>query len=527
MPVNRKKVERTLLWLVLISVLLRLITAQLLELSVDEVYYWLYAVYPDWSYFDHPPMVGWVIRFFTLDLLYNSEIFLRLGPVVFTAINTWLIYRIGMKIKDPLTGLYAAFLYNTSIYASVLSGVFIIPDAPLLLFWLLSIWFLVNALSGGEIDRKNRMNMMAAGIAIGLAGLSKYHGAFIGIGIILYVLLYDRRWLKEPSLWLAGLIAFLLVTPVFYWNYQHDFISFGFHTGRVRPALRLRPDYFFTEIVGQFAYNNPFNYVIIAGALLAWFRGKHYLKARYFRILFLNGIPLWLVFTSFSLFRSTLPHWTGPAFIPLILIGAAWLSRILPARFPEEKKLLFPPRIKAPVLLITGLLFLAVYIINYLPAGLGKKDDIYTWGENDFTQDMYGWDQIGDQFLKIYARDTTEHIMPAHAPLITFRYFPAAHFDYYFAMRAGIPVYVFGPPDRAHEYFRINQLRGPVKKGQDVYYLAVSNWYRDPEKEFGTLFDGIEGPEVFEVRRSGVVVRYGLIYRMRSYKGKFDKNAEN
>jgi len=521
MPVHSKNIHTILLWIIVLSGLLRAIAAGLLELSVDEVYYWLYAVYPDWSHFDHPSMVGWVIQLFSLNLLLESEFFIRLGSVVFAAINTWIIFKIGTKIKNPLTGLYAAFLYNTSIYASVLAGVFIIPDSPLLLFWFLGIWFLINSLTTKQINKTNRLNMIAAGVAIGLAGLSKYHGAFIGIGVLLYVLIYDRRWLKEPTLWIAGFLAILMITPIIYWNYQHDFISFGFHTNRIAPALSLRLDYFFTEVGGQFAYNNPFNYVIIVSALVAWFRGKKYIKSPYFRLLLLNGLPLWLVFTSFSLFRSTLPHWTGPAFIPMILIGAAWLSDALPGKYGNEKKLLFPPRIKAPVYLIASLLILAIYVINYLPTGLGTKKDLYTWGENDFTQDMYGWNQVGEQFLKIYSEDTAHNIMPPGAPLITFRYFPAAHFDYYFAYHANIPVFVFGSVERSHEYYWINKMRGPIKKGQDVYYLAVSNWYKDPEKEFGMLFDKIEVPDIFEIKRSGAVMRYGLVYRMRGFKGDF------
>ncbi|MFZ2326980.1 MAG: hypothetical protein WAW73_08680, partial [Rhodoferax sp.] len=31
-----------------------------LGLSVDEAHYALYATHLDWSYFDHPPLVGWV-----------------------------------------------------------------------------------------------------------------------------------------------------------------------------------------------------------------------------------------------------------------------------------------------------------------------------------------------------------------------------------------------------------------------------------------------------------------------------------
>ena len=32
----------------------------LLNLSTDEAHYALYALHPDWSYFDHPPLVGWI-----------------------------------------------------------------------------------------------------------------------------------------------------------------------------------------------------------------------------------------------------------------------------------------------------------------------------------------------------------------------------------------------------------------------------------------------------------------------------------
>ena len=30
-----------------------------LELFNDEAYYWMCSRFPDWGYFDHPPMVAW------------------------------------------------------------------------------------------------------------------------------------------------------------------------------------------------------------------------------------------------------------------------------------------------------------------------------------------------------------------------------------------------------------------------------------------------------------------------------------
>src|SRR5437764_15296360 len=49
---------RRALWvLIVISTALRLLWAAVLEAGNDEAYHYLYAVHPDLSYFDHPPML--------------------------------------------------------------------------------------------------------------------------------------------------------------------------------------------------------------------------------------------------------------------------------------------------------------------------------------------------------------------------------------------------------------------------------------------------------------------------------------
>ena len=74
---------RFFLWSIIISsVLIRGFLAWYVELGNDEVYYWTYALYPDWSHFDHPPMVGFFIWLTTLNLHFDSELFLRLSSVI-------------------------------------------------------------------------------------------------------------------------------------------------------------------------------------------------------------------------------------------------------------------------------------------------------------------------------------------------------------------------------------------------------------------------------------------------------------
>jgi len=127
---EQKKIRNYLLLLITISTLIRAFIAASIELGNDEVYYRLYALFPDWSHFDHPLMIGLTIQFFSLDLLLDSELFIRFGSIVFGAINTWIIYLIGRTVKNDRTGFYAALLYTASIYAFIITGVFILPDTP-------------------------------------------------------------------------------------------------------------------------------------------------------------------------------------------------------------------------------------------------------------------------------------------------------------------------------------------------------------------------------------------------------------
>ena len=74
--------------------------------------------------------------------------------------------------------------------------------------------------------------------------------------------------------------------------------------------------------------------MLIITALIAWTRRKRFMNTDYFRLLMWICMPLTLVFLGFSLFRQTLPHWSGPAYSGFILIAAAYLSDANPGVIP-------------------------------------------------------------------------------------------------------------------------------------------------------------------------------------------------
>ena len=314
MRIKEQNINKILIWLLAISAVVRGVLAAWMEFGNDEVYYWTYALYPDWSHFDHPPMVGWVIQLFSLNLLLDSEFFIRLASVVFMTANTYIVFRIGKEVKDARTGLYAALLYTASIYAFVITGIFIMPDTPLMLFWLLAIWMAVKS-------EKNQF-LIFFGLFAGLAMLSKYSGAFLWVGMMLHILVFNRKQLKNPYLYLSLLISALCCIPILYWNIQNDFISFHFHGERV-GGNSINFSTFGTELAGEFLYNNPVIFILAFIAIFAAFKKRISMEKSVQRLIMCISLPMIVVFWVFSLMRPTLPHWNAPAFVLLIVLVAA------------------------------------------------------------------------------------------------------------------------------------------------------------------------------------------------------------
>jgi 4-amino-4-deoxy-L-arabinose transferase-like glycosyltransferase len=202
------------------NLFVRLFVALNTNLIIDEAYYFTYAVAPGLSYFDHPPMVGQLILLTTLNLLYTGEIFLRLGPLVIGTINLLLIYLIGKELKDSKTGVLAMLMVSASAYHSIVAGTFILPDAPLSLFWLIAIFAAIKYIKS---DRS--VYIILFGVATGFAMLSKYHGVTLWFAMGLFILFRDRAMLRRPSVYLSAFLSLLLFMPVVIWYIDNQFIG--------------------------------------------------------------------------------------------------------------------------------------------------------------------------------------------------------------------------------------------------------------------------------------------------------------
>lgn len=499
--------SRRLLWLIYFTSLLRLVLGWAVELGNDEVYYHTYAAYPAFSHFDHPPMVGIVIWLFSLGCYLKHHILMRLGAIILAIANTFIIWQIGYKLKNETTAWFAALLYNASFYTSLIAGIFIMPDTPQVFFWLLSLWLMLSISRSETITYKNKRHMLLLGVSIGLAMFSKYTSAFLWLGFLGFLLLHKREWFKKAELYLSGLISLLLFSPVLYWNFRNNFISFTFHENRVKIAesTQLHWDYLGSELGGAFLYQNPIVFILICITVVSLIFSKNKQPRNTDHSLLLwTSIPLILTFLSISLFKRTLPHWTGPAYLALILLTASFLAE----KHAHNKKRT-PFIIKIALILFVAGSFTAMLQVN---RGLFPLDKF----GNDPTLEMYGWTYIGTRFESI--KEDTEYSQKADkdTPVLADNWFDAAHLDYYVALPNNSEVMVWGSLDRIHKYAWINKTRGGFESGMDFWYISFNG--SQDIKKFHPFFKDIEFIDNFSIYRSNNKAKEVHVFLLKGLK---------
>lgn len=494
--------QQRLLWLIGLVSIIKLVVAGSMELGNDEVYYWTYALQPDLNHFDHPPMVGLLIRLSTLNLLVVNDITMRLGAIICSGLAAWLLYRTGDCLAHERTGWYAALIYLTAVHSSIIAGLFIMPDSPQVLFWVWSLYLMARLI---EQDGKGNILWLLLGLAIGLATLSKVHGLYLWAGFGLFILISRRNWLKHWALYVGVVITLMCIVPIVYWNYANDFITYKFHSERVTNTS-LQWDMLLREILGEFAYQNPVVFVAIVLALLR-------IKQLKYRFLFNDvwvwilcmSVPMIVLFWGVSLFNPTLPHWAGPGYIPLYLLAALYLDSI--------SSYVYPLLIRLAGGLVVFLLVIALLLVNFAPMNFGSQDS-EKYGEYCPTLDISGWKDLGKQMKQLMKQDVDDGRMPPDAAFLSHKWFPAGHLEFYVSRQIGKPLIGAGPLQDIHKFAWMNRSRPQLKIGQDAYCIIPSNMNLKIMDLYGKYFRSIEIPAVIKQMRGGKAVRYFYVYRM-------------
>jgi len=130
---------------------------------------------------------------------------------------------------------------------------------------------------------------------------------------------------------------------------------------------------------------------------------------------------------------------------------------------------------------------------------------------------MYGWRQIESQVNAQLIKDKNAAIIDGDVVLISHKWFPAAHLDYYVARPLGLKLLTIGNLDQIHKYAWINEEREGFKLGMDAYFITTSHYYKNPDY-LTEYFSEIKMHSKFPIYRSGIVVEYATVYILKNLK---------
>ncbi len=392
-------------WVVAVAVALHFALGAAVGLSVDEAHYALYASHLALSYFDHPPLVGWVQ--WPLVAMGAPEAVLRWVPELLWLGTAWLVFQVAERLRvlvgaqrasgstqRPSAGFWAVSVMALAPLLHVL-GIGLLPDTLLMFFTALVMWQTLGLMDKQGVQSPTLW--LALGLVLGLAGLSKYTAIFTALAVAVCLLVaHGPRLLRSPWPWAAVVLAMAVVSPVAVWNGQHGWISFVYQTQHgAGGGWRLLPlvQFLIVQIV---AY----------GPLLAWgAAGVLALRGPSHRVVAIFFALPFCVLAVLSGGGSSLPHWTAPAWVALAPLAGIGLVGFVRSGTPTWRPWLLAGLAVVQMTLGLGLMGLmagggAPWFTPQAQAAvdtavLSESVAGFTPETPNPFADLHGWDQAG------------------------------------------------------------------------------------------------------------------------------------
>lgn len=214
--------------IVIAATLVRLVVAARLPLSGDEAYYWEWSRRLAFGYFDHPPMVAWIIALFSLGL--KNTLLIRL-PFVLCGLGCAAALHgfVTRATGDARAGATAALVVALAPFSTIAFAT-ATPDGPFLLFWSLSLYLALRS-----IDPPNPRFRIPLALSVAGATLSRLFGAALTLGIAFALAVSAKRMSSnepnaQPARYsvIAALLFLISIAPYLLWGASHGWSGLRF-----------------------------------------------------------------------------------------------------------------------------------------------------------------------------------------------------------------------------------------------------------------------------------------------------------
>jgi 4-amino-4-deoxy-L-arabinose transferase-like glycosyltransferase len=296
-----------------------------IDLSGDESYYWEWGRRPAWGYYSKPPGIGWLMALMHGIGIDTTAGIRFVGLGLGTASTLWL-FMLGRAMYGPQAGFLAALAFGLTPAAAALHSV-LTTDALLVFSWGLALVSLWKFLSSPE---ETRGALVALGVALAVGTLSKPMMLVFPLLAILFVGMIPghRPRLRRPGFWAAMAAPLVALAPPLWWNYRHDWVTFG-HTlehfssnerGWSRVATHV-----LAFLASEAALITPIGYflllAVVAGACVRW---KHLGERERFLAAFCA--PGLVVTLGMTLRENVNANWPAVFYLSAVVLLAAWAA---------------------------------------------------------------------------------------------------------------------------------------------------------------------------------------------------------
>ncbi|HEX2976100.1 MAG TPA: glycosyltransferase family 39 protein, partial [Bacteroidales bacterium] len=282
--------------------LLNLLQAHFTEITNDEAYYARFARELAWGYFDHPPMVAFLVRLSSR--FFGSNLGVRFMTVLLQPVTLFIIWKTLDVSKLDINTVKCFFLVAASTLVFMVFGFIATPDAPLLFFTALFLFSYRRFLSNAGWKEILLLAFAVAGLIY-----SKYQSVIL----LALVVLSNRKLFTSYKFLLAIAISFILLLPHILWQLLNGLPGIRYHLIDRAGGFDLSNVLLYLPV--QLAIFNPFISVAGIYIIIRKRAEDHFTKALYYIV---GGMPLFFLIMSFR--GHTEPHWTALVSVPLIII---------------------------------------------------------------------------------------------------------------------------------------------------------------------------------------------------------------
>jgi hypothetical protein len=468
-----------------------------------------------------------------------SPLTIRLGAVGLYVLSLVLLYLAATRLYSAIVGHMTVAIATLIPLFAIAFGILTSPDNGLILFWsatlLIALWEFFPQGQTQHADCQEpdtytpTWRLALLGLSVGLACLSKYHGFVLGLSLVGFCVTCRpyRRALISPWALVALLSFIITLFPLWYWNSQHDWISFRFHLGMRFDGDRGSRLFRLGQLIGYWLISNLYLFPLF-GFPLWWVavrqsgkqvmaslspqRGQLVSRENYqIALLLWLSWPIVLLFTLLGGKQQIFPAWPAPGYWGLVILLAAQ------AVVWQKQRPIWVRRWLWGSGLFLGAL--SVIALLHLQLGFLQKPSVYApFGgivpiEQDGSIELIDTEQLRQL---IAANTKLQAALPEVAFVFTNEYYLGGYFDMALHPLRDIPVTAFSQDPRGFAFWfdQTDWL------GQDALFLTLERFAQNTTvmTPYRPLFDRLDPLTTLPLRRGGEVVETIYIFRAQNFK---------